>query len=262
MRPYLAILSARFRTLLQYRSAALAGFGTQLFWGLIRMMIFSAFYASTTAPQPMSLEAVVGYVWLGQAFLVLLPFRADGELQEMIRTGAVAYELLRPVDTYGLWFARTVANRTAPAVLRAAPMLVIATLTGWLDWPGPAGLASFAAAMVGAVAVSSAFSMLMNVSLLWTLHGRGLNSVVAAAMFLLSGMIVPLPLFPEFLQPLLQALPFRAIIDLPFRLFTADLPPGALPGVLAHQWLWTAALVATGYALLRRGLRRVVVQGG
>lgn len=43
MTPYLAILSARFRTLLQYRAAAAAGFGTQLFWGLIRMMIFEAF---------------------------------------------------------------------------------------------------------------------------------------------------------------------------------------------------------------------------
>jgi len=50
MQPYLAILSARFRTLLQYRVAGLAGIGTQLFWGLIRVMIFDAFYRSTVAP--------------------------------------------------------------------------------------------------------------------------------------------------------------------------------------------------------------------
>ena len=36
MRPYWAVLSARFRMLLQYRAAALAGLGTQVFWGLIR----------------------------------------------------------------------------------------------------------------------------------------------------------------------------------------------------------------------------------
>ncbi|MFT5370083.1 MAG: hypothetical protein ACI8V2_005062, partial [Candidatus Latescibacterota bacterium] len=30
-KPYLAVLSARVRTLLQYRAAALAGFGTQFF---------------------------------------------------------------------------------------------------------------------------------------------------------------------------------------------------------------------------------------
>ncbi|MDT7580304.1 MAG: hypothetical protein QOK35_1568, partial [Pseudonocardiales bacterium] len=34
MKPYWAVLSARFRTLLQYRAAAMAGVGTRVFWGL------------------------------------------------------------------------------------------------------------------------------------------------------------------------------------------------------------------------------------
>lgn len=53
---YWATLSARFRTLLQYRAAALAGMGTQLFWGLVRVMIFEAFFRSTIAEQPMSAD--------------------------------------------------------------------------------------------------------------------------------------------------------------------------------------------------------------
>ena len=52
MRPYAAVLGARFRMLLQYRAAALAGACTQGFWGLIRVMIYGGFYASTTAAQP------------------------------------------------------------------------------------------------------------------------------------------------------------------------------------------------------------------
>ncbi len=126
MPPYLAILSARFRTLLQYRAAAAAGFGTQLFWGLIRMMIFEAFYRSTTAAQPMSYEEVVSYVWLGQATLVLLPWNVDREIQAMVRSGTVAYEMLRPLDLYSLWFTRAVAWRTAPMLLRCVPMFIVA----------------------------------------------------------------------------------------------------------------------------------------
>jgi hypothetical protein len=37
MKPYLAILSSRFLALMQYRAAAIAGAGTQLFFGLVRM---------------------------------------------------------------------------------------------------------------------------------------------------------------------------------------------------------------------------------
>jgi ABC-2 type transport system permease protein len=61
MRPYIAVLTARIRMLLQYRTAALAGLSTQFFWGLIKVMTFEAFYRSTTAPQPMSFDQVVSY---------------------------------------------------------------------------------------------------------------------------------------------------------------------------------------------------------
>ena len=74
MRPYASLLSARARMLLQYRAAAWAGTGTRLFWGIIRLMIFEAFYRSSTAEQPISLPEVVTYIWLGQAFLTLIPF--------------------------------------------------------------------------------------------------------------------------------------------------------------------------------------------
>ena len=88
MRGYRAIVSARFRTLLQYRAAAFAGMVTQLFWGLVLVMIFEAFFRSSTAPQPMELEEVATYIWLGQAFLVLLPWNVDRDIQAMIRSGA------------------------------------------------------------------------------------------------------------------------------------------------------------------------------
>ena len=52
MRAYVAVFGARFRALLQYRAAALAGLGTQVFWGLIRVMIFGAFYATAAEAAP------------------------------------------------------------------------------------------------------------------------------------------------------------------------------------------------------------------
>jgi ABC-2 type transport system permease protein len=138
LRPYRAILSARFRMLLQYRAAALAGLWTQIFFGLVLVMIYEAFYRSTTARQPMTFAEVVSYVWLGQALLAMLPWNADPEIRAMVRGGGVAYELCRPVDLYALWYARAVALRTAPTILRAVPMSVFAAvvlpLIGLAEW--------------------------------------------------------------------------------------------------------------------------------
>ena len=123
---YWAVLSAQFRALLQYRAAAIAGLGTQVFWGLIRVMIFQAFFRSTTAEQPMEVGDVLTYVWLSQAFLALLPWNQDNDLRALIRTGGVGYELLRPVDLYGFWYCRSLAFRIAPTALRAAPLIAFA----------------------------------------------------------------------------------------------------------------------------------------
>lgn len=262
MRPYLAILSARFRVLLQYRAAAVAGFGTQLFWGLIRMMIFAAFYENAAAAAPMSEDHVITYIWLGQAFFAMFPLWVDRDVHNLIRTGNVAYELLRPADLYSLFYTRMLAQRVAPTLLRSIPMLIIATVAGWIRWPGPAALAAWAATMLGALMLSCALSTLMTISMFWTISGQGIARLTMGMGFLLSGMVIPLPLFPDSLQPVLTALPFRGVCDAPYRVFTGHIPLSGVPLALAHQLGWVAALVVLGRWLLARATRRLVIQGG
>jgi len=263
MRPYVAILSARFRMLLQYRAAALAGFGTQLFWGLIRVMIFEAFYRSSSAPQPMTLQETVTYVWLTQAMFHLLPYRLEGDIAQMVRDGTVAYELARPIDVYWSWLSRAIALRTAPTLLRAIPLVTLAVAFFGMDLPpSGASAAAFLAALVGAVLVTSAISVLASISTLWTISGQGAANALLVLVMILSGSYVPLPLFPDWAQPILNALPFRAIVDVPFRLWSGNIPPQEAPLLILQQLAWAAVLILAGRLLLARGTRRLVVQGG
>lgn len=263
MRPYFANLAAYMHLLLQYRAAAIAGASTQAFWGIMRMMIFAAFYANSTGAPPMSLDEVIAYIWLGQAFLVLTPFTGgDRELTERIRSGKVAFDLLRPLDPHAFWFSRVLAGRLAPALLRALPILVLATVMGWLRWPGPLVLGAWLISMGCALLLSAAMVTAMTLSAFWTISGQGVVHLMAALSMLLSGLIVPLPLFPDSLQPLLDFLPFRGLVDIPFRVFTGHIRPDALPALLGHQLGWTVALVLIGRLTVQRALRRVVIQGG
>lgn len=272
LRPYVAIVSARFRMLLQYRAAAIGGLWTQIFFGLVFLGVYDAFYRSSPdQAQPISFPQVVSYVWLGQMMWATLPWNADAEVRAMVRSGAVAFELCRPVDLYGLWYARALAWRTAPTLLRALPMCVFAAfalpLIGLGEWrlaPPPSfeSGAAFVAAFVCTLLLGCALTTLLNVSLLWTLNGEGVVLLMAAMVTFFSGMIIPLPLFPDWAKPVVQALPFAGLVDLPFRVYTGHIPPRDVVAVLGHQLLWTIALVLFGRWLLARGLRRIVVQGG
>jgi len=271
LRPYLAILSARYRMLLQYRAAALAGITTQFFWGFIRIMILGAFYAASDVDPPMAFAAVVTYVWLGQALLGMLPWNLEPEIEAMVREGNVAFELVRPVDLYSLWYMRTLALRTASTSLRAVPIVLLAGFvlpwTPLADWAlaAPAGLAAaglWMLATVVAMALGCALTMLVHVSLMWTISGDGLSRVVPSLVSVFSGMVVPLPLFPDVLQPLLHALPFRGLVDVPLRIWAGHLEGAEAWTALGGAALWALALVALGRFLLARGCRRLVVQGG
>jgi ABC-2 type transport system permease protein len=271
VKAYSAVISARYRTLLQYRAAALAGFVTQLFWGAIKIMVFSAFYALTTESQPMDLVMVISYIWLGQALLGILPWNVDTEIAQLIRSGGVAYELVRPLDLYGYWFCRTIALRTATTTLRSIPMFFFAMLVlpllgggAWAMQPPASAVALlvFLVSMTAAILLASAITMIMHVILVLTVSGEGLNRIMPSVVMVFSGMIVPLPLYPDWLQPFLNLQPFRGIVDVPYRIYVGDILPALAWPHVFQQFIWTAIIIAIGYLLLRRSMRRLVVQGG
>lgn len=272
MNAYQSLFFARFALLLQYRAAAFAGVATQFFFGFVKVMVLEAFFSHATAVQPMTLHEAIGYVWLGQAFIMaIVPWSGDRDIQALIHSGAVGYDLLRPTDLYNFWFTRALAMRTAPLVLRAVPILgmtmLLLPLVGLASWslrvpPSFAALTAFALAFIGAILLSSALTMLLTVSMMWTLSGEGVNSLFPTLIIICSGMVVPLPLFPEWIKPILNALPFSGLLDKPLRLFTGNLPPNALFSVLIHQGFWIITIVLLGRFLVNRGVNKLIIQGG
>jgi len=257
--------------LLQYRAAAWAGFGTQTFFGFIRVMIFTGFFASTTKAQPMTFEQVISYIWLGQVLFALIPFREDVETAYFIRTGNIAYELVRPVKLYWFWFARQIGSRTAPVLLRATPMLVVSAfifpLIGFERWAlrppvSISALLLFLVSVLAAMLLACTFSMIMSISLFWTISGDGVSNLVPVLVWSLCGIIMPIPFYPDWLQPILRALPFRGLMDVPFQIYVGSISPAAALFEIGLQGVWIAGLIVFSYGLLNRGLSRVVVQGG
>jgi len=270
LRPYSAVFRARFQLLLQYRAAAFAGFATQCWWGTIRVMVFTAFLSGPVA-SPMTLRETMDYIWLGQALLMMLPWSADPELSRMVRSGDVAYERLRPLETYSYWYARAIARRTATPLLRAIPMVLMASVLlpslGLAKWglSAPAGFgaaAMFALSLVFVVALASAFSTMLDLLVVASLSERGVNIIVAPLSIVFSGSLIPLPLLPDWLQPLMRNQPFAGLLDTPLRIYSGHLAGWAALFAIARQAFWAAALIGLGRAIEGRVMRRLQTQGG
>ena len=267
MRKYISFFRIRLIAGLQYRAAAWAGIFTQAVWGLMLILMYRAFYKSGSDAFPMEFGALSTYIWLQEALLTLFAAWAfDNDIFDSITSGAVAYELCRPCGMYGMWFVKNMAMRIARVALRCLPIVVVAALL-----PAPYGLtlpAGFGAgvlflvSLVLGVLVSVSFVMLVYISAFYTLSSSGVRVLGASMVEFLSGVVIPLPFFPEKLQKALNLLPFASMQNTPFLIYTGHLDPQTALERIGLQLLWLALLLAAGRLLIANAQKKVVVQGG
>jgi len=267
MNKYMAVWRLTFLNGLQYRTAALAGLSTQLFFGFIFIMIFSAFYSSTAAAQPMNWNELVNYIWLQQIFLsfVMLWFR-DPALFELITSGNIAYELCRPAHLYPLWYMKLLAQRLASALLRCIPiMLIVFVLPEHYRMtlpPSGVQLLVFIIALSTGLLLIVAISMLIYISVFWTLNPVGSILLFAVGGEFFAGLVIPVPLMPAWMREITYFLPFRWTTDFPFRVYSGHIPVAEALFGIAIQLFWLILLITVGYMLMKRALKQIVIQGG
>lgn len=267
MRTYYSLFKMRLLKGLQYRVAAIAGVSTQFFWGFMYIMIYEAFYSSTSTPQPISLKELIQVVWLKQSFLVLIMlWYRDNEFINLITSGNIAYELCRPTDFYNFWYAKLIAQRLSGALLRCFPILIVASLLPYpYNFSFPSNFISFVLFLITlalGLIIVVAISMIIYISIFYTMSGVGSLLIFGVFGEFLSGDTIPVPLMPENLKKIVYLLPFRYTSDLPFRIYAGNIGVReALIGILI-QALWILILVGFGKLWMKKTLRRVVIQGG
>lgn len=262
LRPYLTAFRIRALLETQYRGAALGGLVTQMFFGMVYAYLYSALYAGS---DPAGLKATVTYVWLQQMCFRAL-FMIDGEMQQQIMTGSLAYTLCRPVDQHLYWISRNLAAQVVGMLMRATPMLLMQLVMPAqirMALPAsPLALVQFLlSVMLGTFCVAQVHAISLACTMK-TLDNRGLSAMISLLLMTFSGNVVPLTLFPESLQHIIRYQPFAQVLDAPIRMYLGAQPMAEWLVNLAVQLIWIAALMGLGRWMWARQLRSVTVQGG
>ena len=263
MKAYLSVFRLRRRLETQYRGAVLGGVICQMFFGIILIAVYRALYAGK--PQDYPFTQIASYVWLQQAFFRML-LASDPDLLDKIRTGGIAYDLCRPLNLYGFYYVRILAQKMMGSLLRAAPMLVFALLLpeGW-GLSAPASAAGFCWALAGLLLGLLCVSAMENITMgftMRTLDSRGMQGLLNLLMMILAGNILPLTLFPDSWQKAITLLPYAQMLDAPIRLYNGQTVPADAPRILLIQTIWILILTGTGMFFWHRNQKRIVIQGG
>ncbi len=267
MKKYLSFFRLRFTMGLQYRAAALAGISTQFAWGFLLVMMYRAFYRADAAAFPMSFSATVSYIWLQQAFFAMLTaWNMEYEIFASIESGNIAYEMCRPINIYNMWYARSMAYRLSGALLRCAPILIVAVflprpyrLEMPADFPH---FLLFIVTLVLGMAVTVSFGMLIYALTFFTISPQGLRMIYFSTVDFFAGAIIPLPFFPEKIQNFMEWLPFASMQNVPLRVYSGSMSGEEMWRAILLQLFWLVVVTAAGKLLCRQAERNIKVQGG
>lgn len=245
-----------------------AWFWAEMFMQIITMLIFLYFWRAVYANagqatiSGLSLEQTLTYILLARIISPVLETRMIFDFGYLIREGMIAIELLRPVDYQ--W--RTYIERLAlvPTLLvTKLPLVVIALLFFDMRLPtDPAAWGAFAVALMLGHAVLFCFDWLYACLAFYSTETWGIGVVREAVALLFSGTLLPLAMFPGWLQTITNFLPFAQVVYTPIALLSGILPPEQAPQLWLIQLAWAAGLLVASRLFFNFSVRKITVQGG
>jgi ABC-2 type transport system permease protein len=185
------------------------------------------------------------------------------EIVREIREGTLALRLLRPVHP----LAAHSAESLAAIPLRAAfslPITLLALYFAGRDHVShdPVVIAAFVVSLVGAWVLNFSVSAIVGTLALYLESSISIWEIWLGGFMLFSGYLVPLELFPKWIEQIARLMPFAYLQALPVEMLTglrsrAD----ALHG-LFWQWVYAASAVAVMLLFWRRATARFAAYGG
>lgn len=198
-------------------------------------------------------------VFTESLMLAVPPF--EGAIEDEIRSGSVAYLMVRPVSYLGHHFATFLGE----AAVRLGLNLLVGAPFGLLvGGPPPAPLAGVPWALAATVlGLALHFHVLACLALIafWLEEARPFFWIYQKLLFTAGGLMIPMEFFPGWLRQLLDFLPFSSILYAPARLAVRH-DPAFAAGLLLQQAAWVAIFVGLSHAIYRRATARLQINGG
>lgn len=265
MGSYIGIFKMNFKGELQYRSKAISGVATQVFWGLMYIYLYTAFMGGKII-EGFSLSQMTSYVWIGQAFLVFRFLDLPKNCAREIETGNVCYKFVRPINLYNQWFSEQLGYKLSAGLLRCLPLVLVAFLMpASLRLMLPASFLAFVLFLISlaiGILMSSAISMIVVYLTFKTLSAKGTITICNTICGVLGGLYIPLVFMPQGVQNILNYLPFRYIMDFPTRIYVGSILPADAIGFIGISVVWLAVIVLVGKLLISKAGKNAIIQGG
>ncbi|MCC3375011.1 ABC-2 family transporter protein [Cohnella sp. REN36] len=243
---------------LQYSASHAVRTVASIIFGLIYVSIWQGIGAERELGS-YGTAGMVSYIAFNQVILWVTFTNHGLGLEERVRTGQIALDLVRPLHLFAFAASREAGSIAYNALFTALPLYVVYTLSFGLPIPQqPAVWLWTCAALAMGAYTAICIAYAIGVTALWTVESRWFSLLNYSVNFTLSGFLIPLEWMPGWLQTIAKASPYPIFNYVPTRLYLGK----AGPDSLLVPILWCLALTLLCIAASAAVRRKVEVQGG
>ncbi|MRN54334.1 ABC transporter permease [Paenibacillus monticola] len=215
--------------------------------------------------------SVGGYTWDQMRTYLLITFLANSVLSWYSETaisgkildGSVAADLLKPIDFQSARFAETLGTSLLEGGMSTVLIGIFILFTSGVNFPhSPLVYVLFALSLLGAMLVKFGVVYLAALLCFWSTGSMGIVWARIAVTNLLSGALVPLAFFPDWLERVALLLPFQSIIHTPTVIFLEQATAWESLSLIGVQCFWGIALWIAGKCMWNWAVRQVTIHGG
>ncbi|WP_144939102.1 ABC-2 family transporter protein [Paenibacillus sp. 32O-W] len=210
-----------------------------------------------------SLEQMITYGIIG----MVLPYFLEGGIKnyiaDKVQKGEIETDLIRPIDFQMHMIFRSLSTIIVNLVIFILPLMIISLLIFEVTFPRSiTDIALLLFSIFFAYTISFSIEFLMGILSFITLSIQHFNWAYYTLITFLSGQMVPLWFFPDYIRVVSELLPFRCMYEIPLAIFIGKFTAWEAIQALSFQFCWGVILVSVSRYTWLKVYKRLAVQGG
>mgnify|MGYP002515203793 CR=1 FL=1 len=262
MRIYFEFALKKFQNKMVYRLDFFMGIINTIITIVVYLCIYKALYGDAAAIDGVTYEMVatnfVIALGLSQAFMFNEMF-----LPDKINDGSITNEFLKPVNFKLRMLSENVGEGLFKILFHFLPALLFTYL--YTKLCPPKNMIYFVLMLVS---VALGYLILWLISFIvqtwcfWLFSVWGIITIKNVFINVLSGSLLPLWFMPKALRTVISYTPFASIYFTPVQIYLGEIEGVDILTNILVQCGWIIALYLIGNVFWRRGVKKLVVQGG
>ncbi|WP_135548520.1 ABC transporter permease [Paenibacillus cymbidii] len=262
MRTYVQVAKQSFHRKSSFKLEYYLGLFGSILSIFISIAIWSAVYGSSSRIADISQSQAITYAVLALLLRTGLTMN-EFIIENKIRTGEIATELIRPYRFLAYLFSIVIGEVGFNIWAKAIPLVLICLVCIHLDISSSwLHIAAFMISVMFSYLLLYVINCIFWLLSFWVHQTWSMITIKNAIFLLVSGATVPYWFLPEWLARIFEWMPFKTIYFSPLSIVLGKMSNGDIWKLYGEQAVWILVFAAAGLWMWRKAQNKLVIQGG